>query len=149
MTTVTELLKTLEKVDPQAIAVKVFNKNKKFFIMLNQGQLLKGKRRTGAKVGTYKSGEYARWKKETVSAVAGFGNVDVKVTGAFYKGLNPFIEGEDVSMESTDQKAPDLEQRYSEEMYGLDDKNIKLFREVAFRPDYLAEFCEQTGLTAE
>ncbi len=77
----------------------------------------------GEKIGKYRSSKYARVKNE-MNPLAGLGNVDLKLTGAFHAGIKVTVNAETFTTESIDKKGPDLKAKYGE-VFGLDEDHTK------------------------
>lgn len=71
------------------------------------------------KIGTYKRQHYALMKYRHYSKVAGLGNVDLRLSGAFYRDLYMKIGRRSFAVGSQDFKAPFLEKRYGVRIYDL------------------------------
>jgi hypothetical protein len=151
MSTALDLLGALQKVDIEQIAVKTMEDNSGHYVLLNQGQMLEGKGKD-RNIGVYRNfrmpdGKQYRDYKYEKSQLAGKGNVDLKDTGAFYKGMKMTMNGNEINVSSSDSKESELVDKYGGQIYGLNNKNKETFTEIAFTPDFQAEITRQTGLT--
>lgn len=95
---------------------------------LQVGQMLVGHNARGDKIGWYLDKDY-RILKHSLNPYPGFGYVDLKMTGAFYEGVFAEIDMDDIIFDSTDSKSDDLQERYGEEIFGLDEEMTKQFQE--------------------
>jgi len=147
MATVLDMMDNLKRFDVKTQTVKLFATNAIHVIELNQAQMLKGVKSSGAKIGKYKSTEYAVMKADQ-NPEAGAGNVDLKLSGAFYRAIQMKITGENIDIASTDPKASKLESKYDKDkkLYGLTKDNWQIWLDEIFMPDYYFEFNRATGL---
>jgi len=148
MGTALELIADLEQVNIKETALVVMKANAKEFTMLNQAQMLEGKGKT-KNIGKYSGSplgrKYSKMKK-SMNPLAGEGNVDLRLTGSYYRGMRMEMKGDDIEMDSSDSKADDLLAKYGGNIYGLNEKNMPIFTEVAFMPDLQAVITDKTGL---
>jgi hypothetical protein len=90
----------------------------------NRMQLKMGLKSDGERIGKYRSKPYAE-KKNSMNGLAGMGNVDLILTGAFEKGIFAQSEGDTLEIGSTDTKTEMLTTKYGEEIFGLMDDSIQ------------------------
>lgn len=57
--------------------------------------------------------------KYSLSSIAGHGNVDLRLTGAFYDSIRAHIDNEGLEVYALDEKAPELEKKYGNRIYTL------------------------------
>lgn len=150
MSTAAELLDALRSLDVEQTARKAISDNAEHYVLLNQGQMFEGKGKD-RNIGTYrnfrmKDGRQYRDFKAAKNPLPGVGNVDLKLTGAFYRGMKMEVRGDSIEMDSTDSKAPGLLEKYGGQIYGLNAKNQPTFNEVAFLTTFQEEITRQTGL---
>jgi hypothetical protein len=98
--------------------------------------------------GPYRSTSYARMK-QGMNGEAGLFNPDLKLTGAFHRGIAMELQGDAIMVESSDGKAGELESRYGGTIYGLNEKNQQQYNEQEFLPVLLSQIEKQTGLKAK
>lgn len=150
MATVLDLMNALKAFDLKATVVRVMQDNAKQVVMLNQAQMLHGKKATGEQIGKYSSSpmgrEYAEIKSQ-MNSLAGKGNVDLKFSGSFYRGMNFKINGLSYVIKSTDWKNDHLSLKYGDDIFGLTLNNWQTFIEAAFLPDFFFIFNRETGLS--
>lgn len=91
---------------------------KDYIIQFNRENLLKGLKVDGSKIGTYATIPYAA-KKFAQNSQAGFGFVDLYLTGDFAKGIQVKLNSKSFTTFSIDSKADKLELEYSKDIYGL------------------------------
>ena len=99
------------------------------YISLLRGNLIIGFAKN-RRIGIYKSRRYAQMKYK-ISQRAGFGNVDLRLTGAFYEGLRLTIMRDRFIVESSDKKSNILEERYGKDIFILSaEAHSKFIRNV-------------------
>lgn len=125
MRTVANLLKALQPISIRDTALEAMGDTSENYIELQREQMVAGISSLGGKIGKYKSNKYAQMKF-ALSSVAGFGNVDLKLTGAFQDAMRADIDNIGFQVYSLDPKAASLEQRYGTIVFTLADdrKNI-------------------------
>lgn len=106
-------------------------------IQLNQEQMLKGQKGNGGRLGTYKSASYAI-KKFSMNNLAGFGNKDYKLTGAFYRGFFAATDAGKLILGSNDPKSSFLDQ---DGLFGLTPES-----KVKYNPILKKEFIIQSKI---
>lgn len=84
------------------------------------------------RIGIYKSKRYAEMKYG-LSKLAGFGNVDLKLTGAFYEGITIRVGEGKFIVFSNDKKSPILEDRYGKTIFVLSDEGHSFFIRIVFK----------------
>ena len=136
---------------------RAIEKNKGAMVLLNLDQLYHGLNTEGEhfqEYAVYKMDEeytYAEYKHE-LNHKPGEGNPDLKLTGEFYKAMFARLEGDDIIMDSTDEKSEWLQYHYSPEdnegstIFGLLPKNKETFITVCAFPDFSKVFTNYTGL---
>jgi hypothetical protein len=144
MSTAGELLEAIERVNVMDIARTAIERTAAGMIELQQSQMMEGKGKT-KNIGRYRNKQYAQFKSE-LNPTAGLGNVDLKLTGAFFAGMEAKLDGDDINIDSTDEKAAGLTSKYGGQIWGLNDKNQKQYNEDVFLPEFQAEVTKITGL---
>ena len=149
MATVLDMQQNLKRFDVKATTTGVFTTNAVHVIELNQAQMLKGLTKTGEGIGTYSTSplgqQYSEFKA-SLNPEAGAGNVDLKLTGSFYRGMKMQIKGENIDIASTDKKAGALTSKYGEDVFGLTLENWQIWLDEIFMPDFWIELQKATGL---
>ena len=87
-------------------------------IEYQRGQMLHGLNSSGSTIGKYRSKDYAR-RKANMNPVAGYGNVDLKLTGEFQRNLNVRFFARSFFLFSTDSKMKKLTEKYGDVIWGL------------------------------
>jgi hypothetical protein len=118
MATIGHLIKNLEEVDINNVIEESMNDTVGSFARLQRLQMLSGKNSEGRRIGRYKNAAYAR-KKYQLSRLAGYGNVDLRLTGDFYRGVTVDPRSNSVVIDSGDYKTEILTDKYGEEIFGL------------------------------
>lgn len=85
---------------------------------VQRDQMIHGISSQGDGIGLYRSEEYAD-KKYEQSPLAGYGNVDLRLTGDFYNAMKATPVEEGLAIYSTDKKAKGLEEKYGASIYTL------------------------------
>lgn len=129
MPTISDLLEAIEGFDPLDATLDAILENEKKAIELNQDQLLGGTDAFQEKLKEYRDDEYAELKNR-MNPKPGYGTPDLKFTGDFYKGFFIDVMSLDegyFELDSTDEKAESLTERYGEAIFGLDDAKETIF----------------------
>lgn len=128
-------------------------------IALNQQQLYAGRLADGSPVSPsylddpyFKSREaaqrYSDWKDEiTPNEERPKGVPNLFINGFFYESWSITATAEKISFQSSDPNAADIEEKFSNRIYGLDDQNMGEYRRETFFPILKENIELQTGLT--
>ena len=84
-----------------------------------------GKKPDGSTIGLYRSEEYAR-EKFGGSSLAGFGNVDLTLTGSLWKGIQISGFKDEYEVFSTDSKYEDIVDKYGEYNFNISETEKKI-----------------------
>lgn len=95
-------------------------------IRLVKNRLKYGQSVDGGKVGTYASEEYAAMKHQQ-NPLAGFGNVDLFLTGSLSDDITVIKKGERFEILSTDEKYSKIANKYGAEEFGLTEDQLQEF----------------------
>lgn len=151
MATVVDMIENLKRFDVKKQTKDIFATNSVHVIELNQAQMLQGVTKKGEGIGTYSTSplgqQYAEFKA-SLNPEAGEGNVDLKLSGAFYRAMIMKITGENIDIDSTDDKSKMLIGKYGSDVFGLTDDNWQIWLDEIFMPDFMIELTKATGLTA-
>lgn len=140
-----KLLQGLQAWDGRQEFVQIVDDNREEIIRLEQQQMLSGKKADDSHIGQYKSGKYALMKWQQ-NPLAGMGNVDLHLTGAFFNDMFVDVRTLSFVMDSGDSKAGDLIDKYGDP-FGLSlESRVKIATETIM-PLYRERFKEVTGLT--
>lgn len=111
---------------------------------LNREQLMEGKDSEGNTLRKYRRPRYARVKNE-MNPVPGYGNPDLKLTGAFHRSIFADVEGKSILFDAKDSKVSDLAAKYGESIFGLSvPKEQKAWSEVVRTP-LIINIARRTG----
>ena len=98
-----------------------------------QLQMLEGKKADGEQIGKYKNTYYAN-RKFGMNSLAGYGNVDLRLTNEFQRNINVRFFSNALTVFSTDSKSTDLMDKYGPNIFGLNADFI-----IQFGKDFLNE----------
>jgi hypothetical protein len=122
MASINELIKRVEALNMHDIIGEAIEATKDELKIKQQDQMLDGEGKS-RKIGRYRNLSYAG-RKQLINPKPGFGNVDLKLKGAFQKGIRITVGNDSVGFDSTDEKAPELKQKYGEDnIFGLNKGN--------------------------
>lgn len=117
-------------------------------LSFNRGQLYMGEDNKGRLLSPmYRSQAYADFK-ESLNPKPGYGIPDLFVTGEFYNSIQIKVNPSQFTFTifSENSKAPKLERKYGQNIYGLNEENKQYFGNEIIRPKIVAEFKKQIGL---
>jgi hypothetical protein len=122
-TTINTVLARLKSFDVSEVAQDAIIENSKSIADQQRHQMLTGLNSKGEKIGKYRNASYAR-KKAAMNPLAG-GSVDLKLTGAFHRGIFVADVRKDVFvLSSTDEKTVDLANKYNDP-FGMNEDSRK------------------------
>jgi hypothetical protein len=145
MTELQEFIAKLERLNVMEVAVEVINDTSRQFLDMNRDQLRKGKKSTGGGIGQYASMEYAHMKS-SMNSEAGFGNVDLILTGSFNQKMELSASGDSFKIDSADEKSTSLQLWYGTDVFGLTDENQRGYNHNVFLPKFLQKIQQITGI---
>jgi hypothetical protein len=125
-----EAMEAAQSIDMAGLVEETMEATATNYLMLNKDQMLHGLTSTGDQIGRYRNPAYAAMKAQ-LNPLAGDGNVDLKLTGAYQGGMFVERRSDGLYVDSTDEKAPQLRARYGSTMFGLDDDYAQQFVDVA------------------
>lgn len=145
MLTIPKLLKKFQELNTDKIIDESFRESSDEFEKKNRAQLVTGQDKQGGKITPrYRNNKYARVKNE-LNPVPGLGVPDLKVTGAFHRGLRADLVGDTIKIESSDRKNEWLEPKYSG-IFGLGGQFKTEFISQDLRPAIHGKISNFTGL---
>lgn len=121
MAGINALIRNLEAIDMEQVIGEALEQTIEQHKIRLQNQMLHGEAKTG-KIGKYRSLSYAA-RKVLINPLAGFGNVDLKLTGSFQDLIEIKVDGAGTNTTSADEKAEELRHKYGDEIYGLNKQN--------------------------
>lgn len=116
--TVDDVLAAAEKIDLNYQVSLSLIEGSEQYVRLQQDQLMHGLTSQETKIGKYKNESYARRKNE-MNSLPGYGQVDLKYTGAFQESIFVQVEGDTSFVYSADGKTTKLVENYGERIFGL------------------------------
>lgn len=123
--TIDKLIQNTQKLNFNQIIGDVLHDSSQSLVFAQQKQMLRGETvEQGKKIGKYKSKSY-RKKKFDMNPLAGYGNVDLKLTGIFQKNIKIYFFSTSFFFTSTDSKTKKLTGDYGEDIFGLNPKSRK------------------------
>lgn len=144
MATALDLLKKLEAFDLEETIEKCFELTEDDIADTQREQMLHGENSQGEDIGYYRNSAYAELK-ERLNPLAG-GTVDLKITGDFHKGIYATVIGEELVISSFDEKTDDLEQKYGDEIFGINDNYRTDYIDQELRPAFEQAVERELGL---
>lgn len=145
MATARALYRRAQKVDIDSAIQDAFLQNKEYFEEQNRKQLTAGFDKQGARLRRYRSPKYAR-VKNAVNPLPGLGNPDLKVTGAFHRGIHiARFTPTALTLTSTNSKAENLLKSYPN-VLGLGGTYKKDFINTRLRPAFIRNVRKPIGL---
>jgi hypothetical protein len=133
MGTISRLIANTQKVSMQGVLEDSFDATKKEMIRLQKDQLLHGERADGKKIGKYRSPSYAK-KKHAQNPLAGYGNMDWKLTGELHKEIFADVRENSVVLDSADPKTGKLIEAHGDP-FGLTEKNSGAYAKDILAPE--------------
>lgn len=127
LSTIHKVAANAQRINFDAIKRDSFEETKSSVVSFNKQNLRQGFKVDGSRIGIYGSIPYAA-KKFNQSGEAGFGCIDLYLTGDWQNGIGAIINSKSFTTFSVDEKASKLELKYSPLIYGLPDK---------YKPDYV------------
>lgn len=121
MATIDQLISNVERLSFLPIIGESIEETREQYKDMQREQMLTGEGKKG-KIGKYRSNSYAA-RKELINPKAGFGNVDLKLTGSFYNEIFVDVRTNTVVVDSADEKAGSLIEKYGEDIFGLNPEN--------------------------
>jgi hypothetical protein len=132
MCSVAEMIRRLESVNIQGDSAEAIESTSADFARLNTAQMYQGLDSKGARISPgYRNPSYSR-KKNLMNPTPGLGVPDLKLTGAFYRGLSIKVQDADIIIDSDVDYAKYLEANYTNIFYGLDEDSKRIYRDAFF-----------------
>lgn len=164
MITIPGLYRAFEKLDTEAVILGAFEQSTEGFIEQQKEQLALGLNEEGKLIGDTEApdgtvNEYKRYViqelgityaqlKNEMNPEPGYGNPDLKYTGAFYNGIRVEVNADNINIESTDSKNEALQAKYGSQIpiFGLGGEQKRSFIKKYLRPAALRNISKATGL---
>lgn len=142
--TITGLRQRLQSLDIEKVASNSLDETKDAFVELNKEQMFEGKNKQGDPIGMYQSKQYSAYKN-ALNPKPGYGVPDLKLTGAFYRGIKMDVSGVRFTVVSTDSKSSALENKYGD-IFGLSTPFKSEFIDRSLQPEFIKEVKQSLGL---
>jgi hypothetical protein len=141
-----QFISKLETLSAESVAEQSLTESTGRITEAQRQQLEEGTTSSGGTLRKYRSPAYARMKNQ-MNPRPGQGNPDLKLTGAFYRGITATVSGGKVIIKSSDDKALSLEASYGkDQIFGLNPQTKKEFIDVTLRPLSIKKFRKEVGL---
>jgi hypothetical protein len=118
MRTLSSLISSVEKINLDNLILQSMDQASPTYLEQQKEQMSYAVNERGQTIGKYRSAAYAR-KKNEMNPNAGYGNVDLRLTGSFYEAMEAKAQPEGMNIDSTDQKSQMLQQKYGSDIFGL------------------------------
>ncbi len=142
---ITSLASKFRKIDTQKVIDDCLHETTADFENIQRDQLLSGKANTGKEIAPrYRRRKYADAKHD-MNPLPGYGIPDLKLTGSFHRGIDVKAGRESFNIISTDKKAIELEQKYSD-IFGLGGKFKSEYIKENLAPALKKKISKFTGL---
>ena len=148
MATIHSMLSKVNRLDVKAESRKIIAETSGDIVKLNKEQLYSGLDVDGVKLGTrYNSITYAL-TKEQMNPKPGFGVMDFKLTGAFYRGFFVTVKKDTFVTDSHDDKTGKLEAlQAGQKIFGLSKEHKYVYARGVFFDRLKGYIKSNTGLT--
>ncbi len=143
----TKLINNLEEIvnNLNPILAESVSNTDSALLDVHADQLKHGKSGSGERIGKYKNKQYRR-KKFDMNPLAGYGNVDLKLTGEFQRERRVVVFSDSYAITSLDSKTDQLVEKYGDIIFNLSPVYQKQYVNTAFRAAAFAEFKKQLFL---
>lgn len=123
MATIPEMKRRVESIRLRERVPEIIQSNAAELIDYNQKQMFeRGQKANNEPIGYYNSIPYALQKNQ-MNPKPGMMRVDLKLTGAFYRGMWLSVDRTSFELDSRDSKASKLKSKYGDTIFGLSDEN--------------------------
>lgn len=116
------------------------------YVKDQKDQLYAGFNSIGQRLHSYAWATYAE-KKNQMNPVPGYGNPDLKLTGAFYSEIRADIDNDGFQVYSTDEKSQMLEDKYGTEIWTLGEDAKRGYINEQLRPVFILNVQNQLNAT--
>lgn len=97
-----------------------------------------------SKIGSYASDDYALFKNN-LNGLAGFGNVDLILTGAWSNSLFPIKKGDGFIFDSSNEKNDGLLEKYGSGIASLNQNTFNKIQKLYYAPELVRYIKKQIG----
>lgn len=141
-----KLIQNFERLNLEKVGSEAMSEVKTDMGDFQREQLKQGLTSSGGTFRKYQNRAYAR-KKNSLNPLPGIGNPDLKLTGAFYRGISATVQGGQVIVKSSDEKAQELEAKYGKDkIFGLSPEEKSLFISQKLKPSFNKHIRNDVGL---
>lgn len=126
MAKISDIKERVTKLDVSEVIENAIIDTQKDLVKYQKEQMLHGVRKSGKKIGKYKSPAYAK-KKFQMNSKAGLGNKDLKLTGDFHSRVLVDVRGKEVIVSSDDPKTEKIVEREGDDIFGLSKEFAKQY----------------------
>jgi len=139
-----ELIKRVKKIEAGLIVTlsNVINENDKELEEAQRDQMSVGKNALGKNIGRLKNQGYAN-RKKAAGGKAPLNVADLKNSGDFYRGVKASATKTVFTLTSTDSKKDLLIQKYSDEIFGYNQKTFTKVKDLILVPGMILDIREQ------
>jgi len=139
-----ELIDRIKKIEAELIVTlsNVINENDKELEDAQRDQMSVGKNALGKNIGRLKNQGYAKQKKAS-GGKAPLNVADLKNSGDFYRGVKASATKTVFTLTSTDSKKDLLIQKYSDEIFGYNQKTFTKVKDLILVPGMILDIREQ------
>lgn len=149
MATVLDMIDNLNVLDAHELAINAIMSTEDAMVQLNREKLSEGLDSQGHKLKpSYGSKSYAA-KKSAQNPRPGKWNPDLILTGDFVESFKVSLSGDVLKFEAGDIKAPDLLEKYGDDVMGLMDTQQDHYNHEVFYPEFAGNIEHETGLKFE
>ena len=135
MPSINDIRRKLSQVNVTDAAVQAIELSEPEILREQRHQLLEGKKANGTPIGKYRSLKYAA-KKAAQNPLAGFGNVDLNLTGAFQSAVFLSVTSTTFIFESPDEKTAMLIGKYGDP-FGLSPESRAIVINERLRKEFI------------
>ena len=128
MSVVLKQLENFYKLDLNKVMIEAVKEHENTIVDFNRDQLRMGEKGDGSMVG-YRSPAYLNYKRSLASYKAG-NKTDLYLTGSFQDGMAGRISGNTFEVYSKDNKAPELLEKYGEQIFELNSNYMQQVHDV-------------------
>ena len=143
MATILSLLKKIEALDTDKIAVDSISDSKEQLEEKNKEQIYSGEKKDGTEI-------IPTYRPLTIFLKQQKGQPTDRVTlfdtGSFYNGMYVNVSSSGVTIDSTDQKTKQLQEKYTDKIFGLNDKFRIEYIKNSLSPVFKSKMEAATGL---
>jgi hypothetical protein len=141
MATISKLIRNTAALDMREVVETSLESTKGDLLRRQKGQMLRGERADGSKIGQYKSDAYAK-RKFRMNPLAGEGNMDWALTGKLYDELFVDVRENSLVVDTADPKAEHLIEEHGDP-FGLNKRNSGAYAKEELQPEAVMRIRKQ------